>query len=315
MGYVEHMQEKTRKRLSSLYSGVESVILTDFPDNSNIGDAALTLGEKAYWDEAGIAVESVYAHTTLDTDVYRGTVPVVINGGGNFGGLYPWMSRHRYSMAERLRSETLLIQAPQSVHFTGQAEKEEFARRMAGREQLRIAVRDLPSRDELLPLFPRVQMSPDSVHALGHLDAKDPVRKVSYLLRVDRESAGLGHSFSGESVDWPDDSRLERAGIWMRWRARRYELTRRLANRSVAAWFGRAQLRFDLGVEILEASETVVTDRLHAMLISLQMGRRVVALENSNKKLSNYAEAWFGPAEPNVIFAKDLDEAQRLAGN
>ncbi len=45
---------------------------------------------------------------------------------------------------------------------------------------------------------------------------------------------------------------------------------------------------------MLSSGETIVTDRLHAMLIGLQMGRSVIAVDNNNQKLSKYADTWFG---------------------
>jgi hypothetical protein len=51
---------------------------------------------------------------------------------------------------------------------------------------------------------------------------------------------------------------------------------------------------------------------LHAMLIGLQMGRSVIAIDNNNRKLSKYAETWFGATSPDVRFAKSFADAHQI---
>jgi pyruvyl transferase EpsO len=65
---------------------------------------------------------------------------------------------------------------------------------------------------------------------------------------------------------------------------------------------------------MLSLGETIVTDRLHGMLIGLQMGRSVVAIDNNNFKLTKYADTWFGATQPDVRFANSFEDAGRLVG-
>ena len=66
------------------------------------------------------------------------------------------------------------------------------------------------------------------------------------------------------------------------------------------------------GVRLLSPGETIVTDRLHAMLLALQMGRRVIAIDNANGKLTSYARTWFADGRAPVVFAEDLAHAAEL---
>ena len=87
-----------------------------------------------------------------------------------------------------------------------------------------------------------------------------------------------------------------------------------LLNPSPQRWRHIAEGRLRRGVDLLSSGEVVVTDRLHAMLLALQMGRRVVAIDNNNHKLSKYASTWFGDTNPPLTFADDFTTALELAG-
>lgn len=311
--FVSTMQSKSYSGLAQLHHDVEEIVFTDFPDHANVGDSAIALGQDAFWRDHGIAVKATYSVTTLPETVYDSLHTVAIHGGGNFGGLYPAMSEHRYRMAERLRANTTLIQLPQSVHFVSEAAKQEFARRMATREGLRIAVRDEHSKADLEELGFIADLVPDSVHMLGHLDSPDPESAVIVLARRDDESSGIALPPGVVSVDWIRDPRSMTAATWLRWRARRWEATKSLGNHSPERWIRDAQSRMDRGVATLSWGRTIVTDRLHAMLIGLQMGRKVIAIDNNNQKLTRYAATWFGDTDPDVVFAPSFAAAIELS--
>ncbi|HWI31434.1 MAG TPA: polysaccharide pyruvyl transferase family protein [Microbacterium sp.] len=306
-GFIEEMQRRSYDALSRLHEGVHSVVLTDFPDYENIGDSVIALGQARFWLRAGIRVESTYSWRTISPRVYDSTTPVVIQGGGNFGGLYPQHSEHRYRLAEQLRADTLLIQEPQSVHFATERDRSDFAARMAPRPRLRVAVRDTASFAEVRGLVSSVVLAPDSVHMLGRLDAAAPSRASVCLLRRDQESA-LSAGVPADAVDWPAMTFSDRVAQRLRRSIVEGAVTRTM-NRSTDRWFADAAKRLATGVALLAPGETIVTDRLHAMLIALQMGRRVIAIDNANGKLSSYASTWFRDLDVPVTFAADVPSA------
>lgn len=308
--FIDEMQRRSFDALTQLHRGVESLVLTDFPDYENIGDSVIALGQAEFWRRAGIQVEATYSWRTISPKVYDSHTTVVIQGGGNFGGLYPQHSEHRYRLAERLRDETLLIQEPQSVHFASASDRTQFASRMASRPRLRLAVRDTASLAAVRDLVADVTLAPDSVHMLGRLHAAAPTRPVVQLLRRDDESA-LPPGTGAEAVDWPAMTFADR----LRRRARRTVVegaVTRGMNRTTDRWFADAATRLATGVALLAPGETIVTDRLHAMLIALQMGRRVIAIDNANGKLTSYAATWLADLELPLEFAPDLQTALEM---
>lgn len=308
IAYVDEMRRRSFAALSQLHEGVESLVLTDFPDYENIGDSVIALGQAEFWRLAGITVEETYSWLTISDRVYESSTTVAIQGGGNFGGLYPQHSEHRYRVAERLRPDTLLIQEPQSIHFANTADHEQFHERMATRRMLRLAVRDVASFETVAGDVDDVLLAPDSVHMLGALECAPPVQEAVYLWRNDNESA-LPSSIDVEGVDWPAMTFADRVRRRLHRTFTEGAVTRRM-NRSTRNWFADASTRLAVGVALLEPGETIVTDRLHAMLMALQMGRRVIAIDNANGKLSSYAQTWFDGLDVPVTFVSDVAEAR-----
>jgi pyruvyl transferase EpsO len=58
----------------------------------------------------------------------------------------------------------------------------------------------------------------------------------------------------------------------------------------------------------------IITDRLHAMLLALAMGRTVVvAGDNSYGKLRRYADTWLSDAALPLFWTQSVEEATALA--
>lgn len=290
---MERLEQRTRVGLQVLHSGVSDLVLTDFPDHGNVGDSAIALGERKFWDDSDIRLTKVQSRSTLTRGTLLSHLPVAVHGGGNIGGLYPEADEHRFQLASALPSSTLLIQEPQTVHFTSDERREAFAERFAARPNTRIAVRDHRSAQALQQLMDDVVLSPDPVHMLGQLESPEPTRDVLYLRRDDSESAGQLRA----GRDWPRDPWDLSALRW--WSNRSVELPpMKLAfQRGSATWMAKAERRLARGIQFLSQGETIVTDRLHAMLLGLQMGRKVIATDNKYGKLSAYAQTWLSGFE------------------
>lgn len=137
----------------------------------------------------------------------------------------------------------------------------------------------------------KVVMSPDAVHMLGLIDAPAPIAKVVTLLRRDGESART----LVDGSDWPRDPVDLDLLRWWSNRAHQVPPLKIFFRHAPGTWMSKAERRFQRGVRFLSQGETIVTDRLHAMLIGLQMGRQVIATDNNYGKLSAYAETWLAP--------------------
>jgi exopolysaccharide biosynthesis predicted pyruvyltransferase EpsI len=304
MSYLETMRGRAEAAFVHLHRGVTELHFTQFPDHKNAGDSAIALAQAKFWRDHGIDVRTTSSVGTMPRRVRDSAIPVLIQGGGNLGGLYPVVNESRYDLAEHLPSETLLIQAPQSVVFPEPSDQEAFVRRFASRRRLRVAVRDQASFDLVRDHVDDLTLSPDAVHLLGAIVAPEPTQGRIVIARTDDETAG--RPVGSRSTDWRADPVDLRAHEWLGWRAAKYPMLKPLLESSQEAWMRRAERRFAAAVRTIASGETVVTDRLHAMLIALQMGRPVIAIDNNNRKLSNYAETWFGDLQPPLTFVQSF---------
>lgn len=310
-GFAERMMSRTSDALAEAHRGVKKLVFTDFPDHDNVGDSAIALGLFRFYRESGIEVRSAHCIGTSPRS-FGTDCAVALHGGGNLGGLYPDHDVYRFQLAETLPEQTLLIQEPQTAHFVSERSKQEFMERMLVHENLRVIVRDQESYDALEGHVEHLFLTPDAAHLLGKIGAPDPVKPVLYLLRNDGES-GFADEPLQDSVDWPHP----RGTIWVRshWHNTiAYRVPRVIAeimNPSPRAWENVARRRLSWGISLLSAGETIITDRLHAVILGLQMGRRVIAIDNNNRKLSRYAETWLDGTEANIEFARGIADAQK----
>ncbi len=133
------------------------------------------------------------------------------------------------------------------------------------------------------------------------------MKKYTVIARTDKESASRPPGVGPREERIKDDI-VSRAATTIRWRSQRVRRSIRV-NPTTDVWERKAQKRLPRCVRLLSGGETVVTDRLHAMLIALQMGRRVVAVDSSTKKLRNYYESWLSDASAPVSFAPNFKVA------
>lgn len=308
--YVSAMREKVFAGLDTLHRDVTNITVVDFPDYNNVGDSAISLGQFAYWRERGHQIHSIFSHHGYDPKLDSNTSTLAIHGGGNFGGLYPAHSDFRYSLSGSAHRDRTIIQMPQSVEFVDETDRDRFRESLGSRSATLIGVRDKISLKALECQTAEVAMVPDAFHAAGFIDSDAPTDEVVYLLREDEESALTGET--GVGVDWPALGVAEKVGQRLRRRGIGPIPASRF-NQTPEAWAAQADRRFRGGVSLLAPGEVVVTDRLHAILIALQMGRRVIAVDNNMHTLSRYIDAWFSDLTVPLELVDSIADATKLA--
>ena len=116
-------------------------------------------------------------------------------------------------------------------------------------------------------------------------------------------------------VDWLTESRLSVQGAQAArhgsWPARgRLD---RIALRS--AWYDAvARARVARGCRLLSSGRVVITDRLHAHILSLLLGIPHAVLDNTYGKLRRFLDAWTGDAA-SVYRASSIEDAERWAAS
>ena len=301
----------------------EPVALVDFPRHRNAGDHAIWLGVTTYLRAADIPVDyvtdrDVRSLSRLKRRFGRGTV--LINGGGNFGDLWPEAQRFRERLVFELPRATI-VQLPQSIEFRSTAALEQAQATFERHPDLTLLLRDRRSLALAREHFSaRSLLCPDMAFAIGTLERPiEPVRDVTLVARTDAESAGhlVGLPLDLEPTDWIEWKGYAGLIAGITWRAR-FRAARLMSEFSVAPRI--AQRRYDAlarsrmlpGLKLLSTGRTVITDRLHGHILSLLLGIPHVVLDNSYGKVKGVYDAWTQSAAL-AQWADSLPEALDLA--
>lgn len=313
--------------IPALQAAIDSVIaplldgrpaaLIDFPDHSNVGDSAIWLGERAFFDAHGASIGYCSSLKTHSTDELAARIPdgtVFLHGGGNFGTIWKPHQDLRLEQLRRLRDHRI-VQLPQSLFFGDDAAVSEIARAIEKHGRFTLLVRDQPSLEFARRHFPcEVRLCPDMAFYLGALDRRRPAVDVFYLLRTDRE-----RSIDGQVRQ---DGRTVAVADWLtenRQAMRRVSAVSRLLTLGDDPAAGRlkkydrlARARLKRGIALLSSGRVVVTDRLHGHIMATLLDIPNVALDNSYRKLGNFIDAWTHDIDV-VHVAAAIDEASDLA--
>lgn len=326
-GRVEELRQIAENTLASVVPQFDRFALLDFPDHSNVGDSAIWLGETSYFRKIH------HKHPNLVTSIIRHPMEetirnlpdglIFLHGGGNFGDVYPTHHEWREEFLRRTKGRPI-IQLPQSIYFKDEQRIDETARVIAEHGNFTLLVRDHPSLKLAQERFDcRVELCPDMAFMLGPLERPNPATvDVFCLMRTDDEQSGY------ESLDVVRDGGLSiDVKDWLTENKAEIERLRspgKLARLKAAKWgalpssnyrnFGfhlMATNRLQRGLGMLSSGRWVLTDRLHAHILSLLLGLPHVALDNSYGKLSSFMHAWTSNVE-NVFTANNVVSAASI---
>lgn len=270
--------------------------LIDFPDHSNVGDSAIWLGEMAWLDDMGrtpvySAALNNFAVGELVQHAPEG--PILIHGGGNFGTTWPRHEALRLHLLRQFPGRPI-VQLPQSLYYENEAAAGEMAAAIRGHGAFTLLVRDIRSLDFAQSRFDcDVRLCPDAALYLGRLPRAPAKADILALLRTDHERVADAAAPPSGAIctDWLNEGAAERN--LMRARVKIDSLlsstvqAKRLRRyRMLAAW------RLRRGLAILSQGRVVVTDRLHAHILSLLLDIPQVVLDNNYGKVSGFAAQW-----------------------
>ena len=324
---VETLQARVFEAMGSAIdsAGMGSAALLDIPDHPNVGDHGILLGELAFIDKSlPNAALHIASRNTYSGHLFGKTGQcdvIFINGGGNFGDIWPAHHDFRLRILDRFRDRRI-VQFPQSLSFADPERLDDTKRHIAACRDFHLFVRDERSLAFARANFdcPSV-LCPDIAFAMGALPARSATTDVSCLFRTDKE---VLQSKTRQVSDLLAASKLDfRTGDWLTEAPRLrhiHGILRRLSKRrrTAGAVFrhGRpgfqlyARIRLRAGLAMLSRGNIVVTDRLHGMILSTLLGRPTVVFDSLDGKVKAFHRTWLANL-PGSRFIDDVADVAR----
>ena len=307
------LDQKFREKLLALLNWREKeVYLVGFPDHPNVGDSAIWLSTIAIFENLDIKIlgcirENAFIGKRLLRKLGNDeNLVFVYKGGGDLGGRYPHVES---LIAQLLKSfpNSMHVIFPQSVELTDKSRLGEFLILTRERDNLFIFARDRTSHDHLKDNGFNVFLTRDIVHQMKLTSSANDVQGVALLMRNDPEKLVEIEYYSDEywrMFDWPTETyknkiRCKFVRASQKFKGLRSSFLSSLI--SLEATRKLASERLSRGIDRINTSNVVISDRLHGVLIAHLIGKKVYAIDNLNGKVHNYVESWRGQLESVVV--------------
>jgi len=323
---IEALQARARAVLNPLIPDGSSVGLLDYPNNSNVGDSLIWLGEIAYLGSRKIPIRYVSDIHNHKSDRLRQSLDkssvILMHGGGNFGTLWPHEQAFRLKTLKEFAGIPV-IQMPQSIHFGDDDVLEETRSAIQRHGNFTLVVRDKPSYDFAVAQFEcKVFLCPDMAFFIGPIESGRNFTFDRFILsRTDHEKsgnwindlAGLNPEVSVDVDDWLEQGVPEKILNRIQRHTAGFRAVADPSNQTLLKlWHALAKARMARGRELLERGRVVISDRLHVHILSILLNKPHILIDNSYGKLSSLHQAWTRPYE-GVKFVNNLEEALVVA--
>jgi pyruvyl transferase EpsO len=297
---MKTLKEKLSEMLG-YFDRNQRCVYVDYPLHTNVGDLLINSGCEQFFQENHVNIWRRYNYYDFPSRV-PGITPkdvFLLHGGGNFGDLwFNFQSFREKIMA--LYPQNRIIFLPQTLRFSSEQKAEASILRMNQHRNYHVFARDYRSLEQLQRYGAHsVSAMPDTAHALAGVlqPHADPSAGTLRLVRQDIEASSIPPSIAqieGDTYDWD-------SGV--------FRPARRLMHYGVvnfvkgvgrygppvdchALWYRHRDNLIADGVRLFSRYETVLTNRLHAIILGLLLGRSVIAFDNSYGKLSMYYQSW-----------------------
>ncbi|MCK8786150.1 polysaccharide pyruvyl transferase family protein [Roseomonas sp. NAR14] len=326
----ERLQVQIEQIVVPLMAGrADNICVVDPPGYANVGDSAILLGELDLIDRSFPDAEVFYydfrnysakANNFIDqADI------LLLHGGGNFGDIWPAHHEFRLEMLRRFPNKPI-VQMPQSISISDEGVLRETAEAIGAHRNFTLLVRDRRSLAFAKKHFRcETILCPDMAFAMEPIQRRQPSVDYLCLMRSDKEAvADHGRILdtvraSGASMDvgdWVQEG--NDLYSWLDYglmRATRFNasLTAPFRRQSMSVRRKYAERRVEFGIDLLSRGKEVVTDRLHAHIMSCLLDIPHIFFDSFDGKVAGFHEAWTSTAGIARLASGPDDLARLLA--
>lgn len=323
---INQLQGVARTILNPLIPNGSSVALLDYPNNPNVGDSLIWLGEIAYLKSRNVKLAYTCDARNFNRDELAAALDkdtiILIHGGGNFGTLWPEEQQFRLRVLREFPGRQI-IQLSQSIHFDDPLAVAETAQAIRAHGNYTLLARDQASFDFASAHFEcKVILCPDMAFFIGALESNQIAQCDRFILsRTDHEKSGnwlaglqdMQQEASVDVSDWLKASWYERFLVRI---GQHTAIMRRIIDPNNKAlffmWNHLARQRLKRGRGLLERGKVVISDRLHAHILAVLLNKPHAVIDNANRKISGLHQTWTMPYQ-GVAFVNDIQEAFSVA--
>lgn len=311
MTLKEILQEKISNVLTPLID--QDYILLDLPYYSNLGDLLIWEGEKDYLARLP---HKCLRYSDLNTFSFPELSPhtiILLQGGGNFGDLWPTHQCFRQEVIKRYPANRIVL-FPQSVWYNDKSLIKRDVEIMSRHKNLYLCARDRWSYDfmkehfnsnEVL-LLPDMAFCIDNNKLVPYIGKEIHGRRL-YVKRLDKELDTvtlLNVAKDVEIRDWPT---IEKNSSYfailskmigahkLLGKIRFPSLTGKMINLYADKIIRPYALK--TACEFLAPYEQIVTTRLHVLILSVLLHKPCSYIDNTSGKLSAFASTWLSTLE------------------
>lgn len=303
-----HALRITLEGFAPLIAPGTPVLYLDYPNHFNVGDDLIFAGSRAFLAHCGARILGWQNWGTYHPKMLDRLPPeavIVLHGGGNFGDVYDSFQAFREEVIARAPHHRIMA-FPQSIHYASDANRDAASARLRRHRRLTIMCRDRDSLAMSLAHFSDDSiLVPDMAHFLQPMfDARRKAGEGTMIFRR-RDVESVDEAAARDQFDWGNllgpirkpfkiarlVQRLERKGLAPGGLGARAMIT--LQDRVI-----------DSAIDALNRYKTIDTDRMHAMIMGLMLGKTVVARDNIYGKLTRYAQLWLPDAPGLTLLGK-----------
>ncbi len=300
------LQAEARKVLDAIIPNDAHIILLDYPNYSNVGDSLIWLGEIAYLKIRGLKVNYVcdtenYNKNNIRKIINKNSI-ILMNGGGNFGTLWEKVHQFRLKVIQDFPS-IKIIQLPQTAYFDEEEKIKEIADVIRQHGNYTFLARSKKTYDFANEhLDAELHICPDMAFFIGGISPDlNPKHDRFILSRADLEKfsdalsdkAQFNQNLNYEIADWMNASKYERflhrLEMHSGWLRKIVDPNNLLL---LCLWNHLSRVRMKRGIKLLSSGRVVMTDRLHAHILSILIGKPHVIADNSYGKISDFYQTW-----------------------
>lgn len=285
-------------------------IYLDLPFHDNSGDALIWQGTLDYLSNLkykNLGSYSVETFTFPDLD--KSTI-ILLHGGGNFGDLYGYFHNFKMKVIENYPKNKIIF-LPQTIFYQNDDNFNKDMELLNSHENLVFCARDIVSYS-MLNKFKNtniaLELLPDMAFCINEnlLVGKTSNRKL-YMKRIDKELNTKFLNLTKEDdfdliADWPTYSQpatfiMKKMKFLLKLldhskREKKY-LTPYIIQ--YTNWYGNNIFRKHIvkqAIDFINSYGTIETTRLHGGILSVLLGKKVILLDNSYGKNSNFYNSW-----------------------